>query len=65
MVKNANELVENLVSVFLEANMEHLNILMTSTQNVINENNMEIMKFLKDHGVDEDVLEKLTKMLKM
>jgi hypothetical protein len=65
MVKNANELVENLVSVFLEANMEHLNILMTSTQNVINENNMEIMKFLKDHGVNEDVLEKLTKMLKM
>lgn len=64
MVKNANELVENLVSVFLEANMEHLNVLMKSTENAIHNHNMDILKFLKEHEVNDDVLEKLSNLLK-
>jgi hypothetical protein len=65
MVKDANTLVEDLVSVFLEANMEHLNILMSATENVIHTNNKNIIEFLENNNVDTNLIMELKTCLKI
>jgi hypothetical protein len=65
MVKDANSMVEDLVTVFLEANMEHLNVLMTSTENVIHSNNKSIVEFLEERGVNETIMGELKSCLKI
>jgi hypothetical protein len=65
MVKDANSLVEELVSVFLEANMEHLNVLMTYTENVIHDNNLKIVQMLENHNVNQTIIQELKTCLKI
>jgi hypothetical protein len=65
MVKDANSLVEELVPVFLEANMEHLNVLMTYTENVIHDNNLKIVQMLENHNVNPNVIQELKSCLKI
>lgn len=65
MVKDANRLVEELVPVFLEANMEHLNVLMTYTENVIHDNNLKIVQMLENHNVNPNVIQELKSCLKI
>lgn len=65
MVKDANTLVEDLVSIFLEANMLHLNTLMTSTENIIHNNNKNIIQFLENKNVDQNIIVELKSCLKI
>ena len=65
MVKDANSVVEDLIPIFLEANMEQLNTLMNTTENVILINHKEIIKFLENKEVNETTIMELKKCLKM
>lgn len=62
---DANTTVENLISVFLEANLEHFETLMKSTESTIRSNHIQIIQFLKDNGCDPELTKKLETELKI
>ena len=56
---DANTTVENLISVFLEAHMEHFETMMKATESTIRSNHMQILNYLVQNGCDPVVLQKL------
>lgn len=62
---DANTEVENLITIFLEGNMEQLPVMMKATESVIRDNHLKIIDFLEYHAVDSDVILELKKTLKL
>lgn len=62
---DANTEVENLITIFLEGNMDQFPVMMKATESVIRDNHLKIIDFLENYGVDPDVISELKKTLKL
>ena len=62
---DANTTVENLISVFLEANMEHFETMMKTTESTIRSNHMQILNYLIQNGCSRKLVNKLQNELKL
>lgn len=62
---DANTTVENLISVFLEANMEHFETMMKATESTIRSNHMQILNYLIQNGCSRALVNKLQNELKL
>lgn len=62
---DANTTVENLISVFLEANMEHFETMMKVTESTIRSNHMQILNYLIQNGCSSNLVNKLQNELKL
>lgn len=65
MVRTANELTEDQISIYLEVSSERFKELMMTTENVIKDSHREIIEYLENNCNDKKVIEELKEELKL